>query len=139
MLDGDKQKDLKFQCLKKHTVVIRGVYELLELVEKQHISSGDQVKIRLKLNKSDFVDWPRHKKEIQEACEELGLDLRGIEVKHRVREKLNVTEQKQFKHFKNLGYNVPIQEFKNIITNCKKLYGANNPFCIETFLQQYQK
>ena len=56
-----------------------------------------------------------------------------------IQKQLNVTEQKQFKHFKNLGYNVTIPEFKNIITNCKKLYGANNPFCIETFLQQYQK
>ena len=53
-----------------------------------------------------------------------------------IQKQLNVTEQKQFKHFKNLGYNVTIPEFKNIITNCKKLYGANNPFCIETFLDQ---
>jgi hypothetical protein len=49
---------------------------------------------------------------------------------------LTATEQKEYMRFKKQGYNVTIAEFKNIITNCKKLYGANNPFCIEATLDQ---
>ena len=58
------------------------------------------------------------------------------ELKPDIQKKLNVTEEKLFIKFKKLGYDVTIAEFKNIITNCKKLYGANNPFCIEATLDQ---
>ena len=84
--DSGATDDLHFPCLQKHTLSIRSPEELLRLGDR--VSSGDQVKIRLRLTRAEFVEWARLKEEVIVACEERGFQLFGIELEERVRAKL---------------------------------------------------
>lgn len=74
LIGPDWQEDLHYPCLKKHTILIKDPEELRGL---DCVSEGDQVKVRVQIPKSRFVEWPNIKKQVQEICEKLGLDSRG--------------------------------------------------------------
>jgi DNA repair exonuclease SbcCD nuclease subunit len=71
----------------RHVVVIRKVGDLKRYEE---IRAGDQVKIRVRLRRSDFPEWVRIRKEIAEEAASLGWVSHGIEIKELIqREKLS--------------------------------------------------
>lgn len=82
-LNNNRQKDLFFPCLKKHTLTVRDPSEIIEMYEDGVVSKDDQVKVRLKLNKSEYAEWNLYRAEIRSICEDLGVDLCGVELKHR--------------------------------------------------------
>ncbi len=47
---------------------------------KSTLNKGDQVKVQLKLGKSQFVDWAKHKKRVVDICAEAGVELCDIEL-----------------------------------------------------------
>lgn len=78
LLEGRKHaKDLHFPAPRKITLNIESPSDLLKV---KALREGDQVKVRLALSRSEFVDWPRYKKDIREACEKLGVLLTGAEI-----------------------------------------------------------
>jgi DNA repair exonuclease SbcCD nuclease subunit len=74
--DGDIS-NLHFPCLKKHTVVISSPGELSS---KSGLEPRDQVKIRLNLDSENLVEWTNYRKEVMKICDEMNLDLYGIEL-----------------------------------------------------------
>lgn len=84
----DKVSNLKYPCLKKHTVVIKEAGELY----KSNIDEGDQVKVRLSLSKADVVDWKKYKQEVINACDDLGFQLHGVELVVKKRKELKSSE-----------------------------------------------
>lgn len=90
---GAKEKDLYFDCLKRHTLVIRESSNILELAESEGITSGDQVKIRVRLSRSELVEWQSIKSDIKDVCEDLGIDISGIELQQKKRVKRNTKSE----------------------------------------------
>lgn len=74
--DNVRQADLYPVNLSRHTVVVKNADELQKLILKP----GDQIKVRLALSKSEYVDWQRHKREVQAACSAMKLELCGLEL-----------------------------------------------------------
>ena len=58
LLDSKGQHDLRFPCLDKHLVEITGDGEI-KLPKGTTIAPGDQVKIRVTLNRTELPIWPR--------------------------------------------------------------------------------
>lgn len=77
MIKDKSISNLSFPCLRKHTVVISSPEELSE---KSNLEPQDQVKIRLHLNSENLVEWTNYRKEIIKICNEMNLDLYGIEL-----------------------------------------------------------
>lgn len=75
-LDGLRQPDPRPQNLSRLAVTVKRAEEL------RHIQyhKGDQIKVRLSLSRSEYVDWQKHKREVQSVCRELELDLCVVEL-----------------------------------------------------------
>lgn len=77
MVIGSKgDRDLKFPCINKMTVVIKTPEELLDF----KINEGDQVKVRLKINKASYPEWATMKQDVVSIGQDLGIDLKGVEL-----------------------------------------------------------
>lgn len=74
--DNQRQSDLYPTNLSRHTVVVKNADELRKLI----LRPGDQIKVRLSLSKSEYVDWQKHKREVQAACLDMKLELCGLEL-----------------------------------------------------------
>lgn len=88
-LNNKRQTDLFFPCLSKHTITIREPAEIIELYEDGVLKKNDQVKVRLKLHKSEYPEWNLYRGEAKDICEDLGLDLCGVELRRR--KKVNIS------------------------------------------------
>ena len=76
LIDGDTEKDLHFSTISKRTIELHDV----EKLRNYYLKPDDRVKVRLKLTKSEFVEWENKKKRIQEICDELGVRLHSTEI-----------------------------------------------------------
>lgn len=69
-------KDINFPCPLRCTVHISDLLELKEL----KLNKGDQIKVKLKLKRSDYPNWATIKREIIDHCNLRGIELFGIEL-----------------------------------------------------------
>ena len=76
LLEEGRHKYLHFPCLKKVTLNIKAAKDLYNITS---LSEGDQVKVRISIQREQFVDWDAIKQDVQKACDKLGLDVFGIE------------------------------------------------------------
>lgn len=75
-IDNDGgEHDLKFPCPSKHLVTISNGRELDNAFSA--IPRGDFVKVRVRLPRADYPDWPRFKQEIIDGAREVGWNLHG--------------------------------------------------------------
>jgi hypothetical protein len=56
----------------------------------EKLARGDQVKVRLHLSRSQYVDWNRYKKNIMEGCAKFELELCGLELVKRDKVKIRL-------------------------------------------------
>ncbi|KKN90067.1 hypothetical protein LCGC14_0231800 [marine sediment metagenome] len=77
--------DIHFPTIKKHTVSIKDPEKLWDM---KQLVEGDQVKVRMLLPRSSFVEWRSLKRRVEEICSEMGLDLYTVELEEMVRNKL---------------------------------------------------
>lgn len=82
-LSGERQPDIPIPGMRKHLVVMTNPAG--EIFDLEKLPRGDQVKIRLRLSKEDYVNWEQYKKIAIGACKEYGLDLCGLELQKRER------------------------------------------------------
>ncbi|MHA1942562.1 MAG: hypothetical protein ACW97P_12720, partial [Candidatus Hodarchaeales archaeon] len=92
LVDGKKLTDLHYPTIKKCTVVIKQAKDLQD--PKHGLKSGDQVKVRLRLNSNELLDWSKYKREVSDVCKELDVDLYGVELYKRKRERFVAQEQR---------------------------------------------
>ena len=77
LLDSSLQaSDLHFPTVEKFVATITQASDLDQL----KIKEGDQLKIRVKITPSTFSLWEDIKGEVKKKCEELKVDLRGLEM-----------------------------------------------------------
>jgi DNA repair exonuclease SbcCD nuclease subunit len=74
--DGET-KDLHYPTIRKDTVVLDDKTSISIIDE---FNAGDQIKIRVKLNRSEIADWDSYRKDLIELSKEKGIDLCGIEL-----------------------------------------------------------
>lgn len=75
-----KSHDLKFPCLSKHVLVITEIAELDSEAQKLGINPGDQVKVRVRLPRSQYPSWNQIKAEIKDKAQAYGWELFGPEL-----------------------------------------------------------
>lgn len=85
MWERKKWKNLRMPAPSRFGVTLRKTEELY----KVGTIRGDQIKIKLKLPKSEVLSWDIHREEVLKICEELGIECYGID--------LEVTERKSLK------------------------------------------
>ena len=79
--DAGKRKNLHVDCISKHTILVRGVDDLLSAKKRHGIQSKDQVKIRVQLKPSEYPTWQNLKAELRDAAEKkFGWDVYGPEL-----------------------------------------------------------
>lgn len=68
--------------LMRHTIEIRRIADLKKFTEEgpDEIIARDQVKIRVKIKRSEFPEWRNIRNDIQEAAEALGWEVAGVEL-----------------------------------------------------------
>lgn len=74
LLRKGELSDLHFPCLTREVVVARR----LEDVEALEFKKDTQIKIRMKLKRSEFPDWPAMKHDIKFLADKRGWDLCGL-------------------------------------------------------------
>lgn len=79
--DDDKVSELYFETIGKWKIELSEADELHDIAG---LKEGDQVKIKLILSRSEFVEWSNHKRDITKLCEQMGLQLFGIELEEEV-------------------------------------------------------
>ena len=79
--DKDKVSELYFDTIGKWKINLSQADELHDITG---LREGDQVKIKLLLHRSEFVEWSNHKRAIAELCEKMGLQLFGIELEEAI-------------------------------------------------------
>ena len=82
LLKEGRHQYLRFPCLKKVTLNIKTAKDLYNITS---LSEGDQVKVQVSILREQFVDWDAIKQDIQKTCNELGLDVFGIEPQEKKR------------------------------------------------------
>lgn len=84
MVLGDKparsSTDLRFPCLSKFTLVVTSAEELLSEAAKHNVKEGDQVKVRVRLPRTQYGDWNQIKEQIRTTAVQKGWDLFGPEL-----------------------------------------------------------
>lgn len=78
--DFARFKSLNYPCLSKHTLVLTSLGDLEAEARRLNIIEGDQVKIRVKLPRSQFPNWDMIKSEIKEIAVAKGWELYGPEL-----------------------------------------------------------
>lgn len=74
LLRKGELSDLHFPCLTRETVTARRLTDIEDLGFKE----GTQIKIRMKLKRSEFPNWPALKKDIKSLADKRGWDLCGL-------------------------------------------------------------
>ena len=88
LLVADEQfncEDAHFPAPRKHTVELRSPADLKGV---KGLRNGDWIKVRLILPRAEFVDWPKHRDDVKQGCENLDLKLHGVELREFRRERL---------------------------------------------------
>lgn len=78
--DFARFKVLHYPCISKHTLVLTSLDDLEPEADRLNITEGDQVKIRVKLPRSQFPNWDTMKSEIKEIAAAKGWELYGPEL-----------------------------------------------------------
>lgn len=78
LLNGSKQTDLKFPCMKKHTIEL---FDSDDMSWVKDVSPMDQVKFRMNLKRSEIHDWETHKSKLLEAAKSCNVVVHGVELK----------------------------------------------------------
>lgn len=73
--------DLHFPAKNKVLVTIKDVSDLDELI---YLSEGDQVKVRVRLKRSEYPNWPKIRSKIQDVVKEHKLELCGLSLVSKV-------------------------------------------------------
>ena len=76
-LNGEA-KNLYFHCPRKIKLLVRS-YD--DIITNPDLQKGDQVKVTLELAREEIVDWKTQRQEILTACDEMGLEVFGIDLK----------------------------------------------------------
>ncbi len=80
LVSGGTQRDLHYPTICKHTVRLTKPERLRDW---PGLRPGDQIKVRLSLGRAEYVDWQKHKREIISICNDLDLELYGVELEER--------------------------------------------------------
>jgi len=104
--DKDYAKSIYFHTMNKHSVSIKKPEDLLELDAKK----GDQIKVQLCLSKEAYSQWYNYKKEIQEVCFDMELDLKEVKLKAQ-KKSLKRRGRRELKRIVNLGKDEIIRKF----------------------------
>ena len=80
LLDHDKHRDLHFPTIKKHVVTIQGGEPLTKQFDALAVQPSDMVKLRVRLTRAQYPDWPKLRQAYQNECREMGIDLYGPEL-----------------------------------------------------------
>ena len=80
--NAEKLKDAEIKNIyldfpKKYSISIRNVETLKNL---EDLKSGDMVKVKLTLPRSEFVSWVKYKDGVIQYCNDMGFILHGVEV-----------------------------------------------------------
>jgi DNA repair exonuclease SbcCD nuclease subunit len=78
-------KNLYFKTLHRHTMTLRSPEELRA---QQDLLEGDQVKVRLRLRKSQYSEWTSLVEETKNIGKELGVTIHGVELEKVQRRKV---------------------------------------------------
>jgi len=89
LIDGVRTQDLTYPAPKKLTLTVTRPDQLRTA---DGVSRGDFAKVRLSLPKSAFVDWQKYKREVVDICDDLGLELFGVELQERERVQSEMTK-----------------------------------------------
>jgi hypothetical protein len=87
MLDGGRHWSLYPETIRKLVLRIRDPDEIEEMPEWR---AGDQVKVVVSLRRADFSRWDVYRQAIRTICKRNELDLCGIELQERRRERLKL-------------------------------------------------
>ena len=79
LLDGQQAVDLHWNGPKRTTAVVTDPENLLVL----GFSAGDQLKVRLDLERSQYADWGKYQQRVKAICDELGVLLCAVELNPR--------------------------------------------------------
>lgn len=74
--DLKKATDLEPPAFRRLSLLISSPAELQKVV----VSEGDQVKVRVRMTRAQFVDWEKTKRAVVGWCKEGGIELCGLEV-----------------------------------------------------------
>jgi DNA repair exonuclease SbcCD nuclease subunit len=81
LLDGQREpRDLRFPCPQKHLVTIRSLGDLQEQHQLLGVRRGDLVKVRVRLRRSEYPDWPSLRSSIRAYAAGEGWVLHGPEL-----------------------------------------------------------
>jgi UDP-2,3-diacylglucosamine pyrophosphatase LpxH len=70
-------KAVHYPCISKHTLTVRAPQQILD---NKHIAPGDQLKVRIKLLKSEYAQWPDLRRRAQDICDDAGYILSNVEL-----------------------------------------------------------
>lgn len=84
LLKDGKELNLRLSTVKKHSVTIKSIDQLDDL----KLSQGDQIKVKLRLSKSELVEWQHRKRDVVQACQGLGVHLADVQLETTKRVKL---------------------------------------------------
>jgi len=88
--DGEQQQYF-FKTIKKLSLTINNVEDL----EKQKLKPNDQVKLRVRMNRSEFVSWTDKRDQIAAWCEDNGVVLCGLEVEEKTRKRITTKQKRE--------------------------------------------
>ncbi len=94
LLDGSSLTSIKVPTIRRWTLDIYGANELRDTPGLQ---KGHQAKVRVHLRRRDFPSWERIKDEVEEAADEMGLQLFSLEMHERRTRKRILMEDKTAK------------------------------------------
>jgi DNA repair exonuclease SbcCD nuclease subunit len=72
-----KQRDLHFPCPSREVVLVSGMDDLRQY---RKLPEDTQVKIRVKLRRSEYSEWPKLRRELVAAAAERGWEVCGVEL-----------------------------------------------------------
>ncbi len=70
-------KDLHYPCPQKHSLILHAADELA----KAGLKRGDQVKLTIRLEREETVNWAKHRQRVLDACKDLGVEVFGVDLK----------------------------------------------------------
>ena len=78
LLEKGKARDLLPPAIRRGVITVDATQA--GLAGLSAYSKGDQVKVRVRLNPSEYLDWQKIKKNVTAACTEQGVELCGLEL-----------------------------------------------------------
>jgi DNA repair exonuclease SbcCD nuclease subunit len=78
--DSLHHHDLSYPCISKYTLICRYPDELDEQKHKYSVNRGDQVKVRVRIPRSEFPSWEQIKEQVRAKAADYGWELFGPEL-----------------------------------------------------------